>query len=286
LARALDLGVEIRLGCDVEAISDAGEVTYCGETVQADLVVAADGVRSLARDQISGESAPEFTGQVAWRAVIDAALLPEGILPDDTTLFLGPGRHLVTYPLRGGQLRNVVAVEERGEWAEESWRASSDPSELLAAFSGWCAPVETIVNAVEECYLWGLFTHPELGRWSRGRVVLLGDACHPMLPFMAQGAGMALEDAWVLAACLDRVEQEAGLAEYEARRKPRATRMQAASAGNAGLYHYRTPVLRQGLHLGMRVISGLAPERMLERFDWVYGEDVTAQAASSTQIGT
>ncbi len=273
VTRATGLGVDIRLGSDVTDIAEDGTLGLGPDRISADLLVAADGIRSLTRSRLFSGEPPVFTGQVAWRATVPAERIPD--LPAATCVFMGPGRHLVTYPLRGGSLRNIVAVEERRDWTEEGWSHPANPETLRAAFTGWCEPVIALTTSVEECHLWGLFTHPELPLWQNGRVALLGDACHPMLPFLAQGAGMALEDAWVLADCLDHEAQPVALTAYEAKRKPRATRVQRASAANAGVYHFRVPVLRQGLHLGMRVVSGVMPERLLGRFDWVYGEDVT-----------
>ena len=155
---------------------------------------------------------------------------------------IGPGRHLVTYPLRAGRLVNFVAVERRAAWAPEDWSQSDDQAVLRRAFYGWNPAVTTLLAAVEETWLWGLFDHPPLPDWVDGRVVLLGDACHPTLPFLAQGAAMALEDAWVLAAELDP-DLDQGLQAYAARRKPRTRRVQAASARIGRLFHLGAPGL-------------------------------------------
>jgi salicylate hydroxylase len=190
---------------------------------------------------------------------------------------MGPGRHLVAYPLRGGELINFVAVEERASWTQEGWTHPDDPARLRAAFAGWAPEVTGLLAAVEETFLWGLFDHAELPEWVAGRLALLGDACHPMLPFLAQGATMALEDAWVLAAELDLAEDPAGgLMAYEARRKRRATRVQRAAARNGRIYHFAVPGARQFLHLGMRAVSAVAPGALIGRFDWLYGGDVVS----------
>ena len=240
----------------------------------ADVVVAADGIKSVCRAFVAGPSQPRFTNQVAWRGVVSADRLPENLFPNAATIFFGPHRHLVTYPLRGGKQWNVVAVEERTDWAAEGWSVRSEPAQVQAAFAGWCAPVQQLLAGLDETFLWGLYDHPPLSRWHKGNVALLGDACHAMLPFLAQGAAMAIEDAYVLAACCDEKPVAQALPDYESKRKARTTRVQKTAASNARIYHNATPVLRQALHLAI----GLTARRkngLLARYDWLYGADVT-----------
>jgi salicylate hydroxylase len=181
----------------------------------------------------------------------------------------------VTYPLRDGALVNFVAVEERRAWTPEGWMAASDPAALRAAFAGWGGQVGALIAAVEACWLWGLFDHAPLPRWTDGRLALIGDACHPMLPFLAQGATMALEDAWVLAEAMERAGDPArGLAAYEAARLPRTARVQRAAARSGRLFHLR-PGMRSVAHLGLGAAQALAPGLLAQRFDWLFGADVT-----------
>ena len=192
-------------------------------------MVAADGLRSGQRAARFRSGAPRYTGHVAWRGTVATDRLPAGLFPDAACVTIGPGRHLVTYPLRAGRLVNFVAVERRAAWAPEDWSQSDDRAVLRRAFYGWNPAVTTLLAAVEETWLWGLFDHPPLPDWVDGRVALLGDACHPTLPFLAQGAAMALEDAWVLAAELDAAaDLDQGLRAYVARRRPRTSRVQAS----------------------------------------------------------
>jgi len=244
--------------------------------VLADLLIAADGVRSPTRSAVFDGEPASFTGQVAWRGLVLADKLPAGMFPNAAQVFMGKGRHVVTYPLRGGSVINFVAVVERGNWTEEGWNIPDVPSNLQAAFSGWCPEVETLLSKVDDTFLWGLFNHPVLPRWSKNRVALLGDACHPMLPFLAQGAVMALEDAWVLADSLARAEgPRRGLHDYENRRKDRATRVQNGALRNATAYHLKSPLVRGAAH---KVLSHLNEEWLLGRFDWLYAHDVTRDA--------
>lgn len=235
----------------------------------AGLLIGADGVHSRVREAVDGVSAPWFTGQVAWRALVPAE--PEAASVAEVRM--GPGRHLVSYPMGGG-LRNIVAIEERGAWVEENWAQPDDPAHLRAAFAGFGGPVPGWLAQVEEVHLWGLFRHPVAVVWHRGAGVLAGDAAHATLPFLAQGANMALEDAWVLAAALDRAPQAQALAAYQAARVARAARIVAAADANARNYHLRGP-LRALAHGALRLAGAIAPRAPLARFDWLYRHDVT-----------
>lgn len=258
-----------------EAARAAGAKIRLNQTVGTPpddrLVIGADGVRSVIRAALNGREVPFFTHQTAWRAVIPdrAEAAPEA------QVFMGPGRHLVSYPLAGG-LRNLVAVQERHEWQEEGWSQPDDPANLRAAFAAFGGPVPEWLDTVTETHIWGLFRHELPGCWQDGRMVLIGDAAHPTLPFMAQGAAMAIEDAWILAACLDNMpDQTSALARFETLRRPRTARIVAAANVNARNYHLTGP-LRLAAHAGLRLASRFAPERLLGRFDWLYDYDPVA----------
>ena len=203
LARAASqagVGLELGKAAGGAASRRAGAALHLrgGEVREGDMVVGADGIRSDLRGVVSPAEAPRFTGQVAWRGLVPAEALPEGTVAPTVTVWTGPGRHVVTYRVRGGRLVNFIAVLERAEWAAEGWSVPGDPDELRAAFAGWAKPVTGLLTAVGDCFLWGLFDRPEQVRWTRERIALIGDAAHPMLPFLAQGAAMALEDGAVL----------------------------------------------------------------------------------------
>ncbi len=274
---AKDAGIEIRFNSKITHVlqNSAGALIEMENQPSelVDCLIAADGVRSQTRASVFNGKAAEFTGHVAWRGLVPADRLPQGLFPDQTQVFMGKGRHLVAYPLRDGQLINFVAVEERKEWVSEGWNIPDSPENLRAAFQGWCDPVETLLAAVDKTFLWGLFAHPVLPRWSTGQVALLGDACHPMLPFMAQGAVMGLEDAWVIADALEKAPDiPAGLRSYEDRRKDRATKTQQSAKRNAWGYHLSMPVFRGLAHSMLRATP---PDRLLARYDWLFGHDVT-----------
>jgi salicylate hydroxylase len=274
---AKEAGVSLRLLERVTRVELDGPrpvlVTEGGRQA-VDLLIGADGLHSLTRAALNGRVAPYFTAQAAWRALIPG----DGGAPI-AEVHLAPGRHLVSYPLRGGTLRNIVAVEERRSWTEEGWSYPDDPARLRAAFAGFSPRVRGWLDQVEDVWLWGLFRHPLAEHWQRclpaGCVAILGDAAHPTLPFLAQGANMALEDAWVLAASLAAAESAAaGLAHYQAKRVPRVARVLAAAEANARNYHLRG-VRRLAAHQVLRLGGLIAPGLALSRFDWLYGHDVT-----------
>lgn len=279
---AREAGVDIRLSQRVSAVDTAPDgvrlVMAQGAEIRPGLLVGADGLHSVVRQALNGKVAPFFTRQAAWRAVIPAE---PGAAPV-AEVHMGPGRHLVSYPLRGGSLRNIVAVEERGSWVEEGWAIRDDAMELRLAFAGFSGRVRGWLDQVQDCWLWGLFRHPVARRWgwtapeAPGRAVaILGDAAHPTLPFLAQGANMALEDAWTLAAALAGHDAPgAALAAWQAARAPRCARIVEAANANARNYHLSGPV-KGVAHLGLGLISRWAPGRLLARYDWVHGHDVT-----------
>ena len=233
-----------------------------------DLVIGADGIRSQIRGRLNSQSQARFTGQVAWRAVVAARDTPEA------RIYMLPGRHVVTYPLPGGRL-NIVAVQERSDWAAEGWHHPDDPANLRAAFADGCGSLQKLLMQVEAPLLWGLFRHPVAPVWVSDNVALVGDAAHPTLPFLAQGANLALEDSLILARLLARHGIAAGLPRYEALRKPRVARAIAAANANAVNYHLGG-VRRRVAHLGLAALGRAAPGAFIRRLDWLYGYDAGA----------
>lgn len=276
---ARDSGVELRLLQKADRVDLTGPrprlVMSTGAEVETDLLIGADGLHSPTRTALNGVVAPFFTHQVAWRTLIPCEPGAENV----AEVHMGPGRHLVSYPLRGGTIRNIVAIEERHRWAEEGWSLRDDPIELRLAFERFGPRVRGWLEQVEDVWLWGLFRHPVAKSWFRvlpeGGVAILGDAAHPTLPFLAQGACMGLEDAWVLADALARHDTlAAALRVYQSGRGPRATRIVEAANRNARAYHL-SGAMRSLAHTGLRLMGKVAPGAALSRFDWLYGHDVT-----------
>jgi salicylate hydroxylase len=197
-----------------------------GARIEADALIAADGVRSTVRQTMLQTTPPRFTGQVAWRGLVPLSKIGRDRVTPDSAVSIGPGRIFNRYLIRNTRLVNYVALVQKTGWEEESWTIRSTVAELAAEFEGWHENIRAIIDATDpdQCFKWALFDRDPLPRWHEGRVALLGDAAHPMLPFLGQGAAMAIEDGVVFARCLAKYNDvPAALAAYEAARKPRAT---------------------------------------------------------------
>jgi 6-hydroxynicotinate 3-monooxygenase len=208
-----------------------------GSHVQADFVVGADGVHSIVRDIIVGPDAPIHKGRIAYRAIFPSVLVSRDV-GRSRTKWWGIDRHIVIYYTRPdrSEIYFVTSVPEPAEWlTRESWSATGDVRELRQGYEGFHPDVRAVLNGCPDCHKWAILEREPLARWSDGRVVLLGDACHPMTPYMAQGAATAIEDAAVLARCLAEVngeDVERAFKWYEAHRKPRTSKIQAISSAN------------------------------------------------------
>ena len=262
-SRARDLGVAFHLGQSLDP-----------DQVDADVVVAADGARSRWRAQVDGPDAPVFAGHVAWRTLVpwdSPAAAP-------ARLAMGPGAHVVSYPLRQGRLLNIVAIEDRSDWRQEGWSITGDPAAFQTRFAVFGGPLKAAISAADTVHQWALHTRPVARRWHKGRVVLLGDAAHPTLPFMAQGACLALEDAWVLAAMLERhsADVPAALAAYQNARVARVTRVVGLARGNAWRFHMPRPFA-----WGAQAAMAIGGTMLSRRLEWVYDYDATQAAEAA-----
>ena len=243
LANALPSGI-LRLGHRLIALEEQGDDVRLGfaggESAGADVVIGADGIHSTVREALLGAESPRFSGSTAYRGLVPVERLAHLHLPRQGYSWLGPARHFVHYYVATGRLLNFVAVCPAGAWRLESWSARGRVEDALAEFAGFHPTVREIIAAVDETFRWALYDRAPLPAWSRGRVTLLGDAAHAMLPFLAQGACQAIEDAAALAALLAGAHRDTApdrLARYEALRRPRATRIQQGSYENATIYH-------------------------------------------------
>lgn len=241
-------------------------------TSDADIIIAADGVGSAWRTKIDGPEAATFTGQVAWRALVPWN--GQGGT-SSAVLSMGHGAHVVTYPLRGGSVMNVAAFEDRRDWTEEGWRVAGDPDEFCHRFAQFGGLVGEMLQSAFDIHTWALFARPVAARWVNDHCALLGDAAHPTLPFMAQGACLALEDAVVLGQCLatgDTVAQ--GLARYQSLRQDRARRVVALAQGNAWRFHLGKPWA-----WGAQAALAVGAETLARRLEWIYDYDADSAAA-------
>jgi len=247
-----------------------------GRAVAGDVLVGADGLHSAVRRQLIGPSKPQFTGGVAWRGIIPMERLPADVRSTYGQNWMGPNGHIVVYPIRRGELINVVAHVNRDDWQIESWTELGTRQEMAADFPGWHPTIHTLIDNIDKPYKWALFLHPTLTSWSEGRVTLLGDACHPTLPYMASGANMAIEDGYVLARCLGHSAPDfaAALKRYEALRIPRTTDIVNASAAN--LPRYRHPDLAHP-ESAKKYVDSESIDQKSSR-EWLFTYDATTVA--------
>lgn len=229
-----------------------------GHTIEGDCLIGADGVHSVIRTQLLGNTAPSFTGYLAWRGLVPVERLPSQWMDRVVTNFVGPGKHMVLYYVRGQRLANFVGVVECQEWQQESWVSQAPWQQLKDDFAGWHDSVETIINAVDkdQCYRWGLFKHSPFSNWSSKRVTLLGDAAHSTLPFMASGAAMAIEDARILQRSLaQEATVEQALQCYQRNRISRTAQIQKQSEQAGHLYHFKSSFMRKSAFTVLKLIS-------------------------------
>ncbi len=249
-----------------------------GTSLSGDVLIGADGIHSVVRTTMLGPDKPTFTGNVAWRAVVPVDRLGSDAPNPVAGAWMGRGKHAVTYLLRRGELANFVGVVERDDWTKESWNERGTREDALSDFDGWHPTITRLIEEADALYRWALFDRPPLPRWTDGRVALLGDAAHPMLPFMAQGAAMAIEDAWALASVLrNTTEIEPALSTYQTIRFARASAVQAGSRANATTFHQRSFPGRLKTYGPMWLAGRIAPKIGLKRQDRVYGYDIVAE---------
>lgn len=247
-------------------------------SVSCDVLVGADGVHSVVRQALFGPDQPQFTGCIAWRGVIPAERLPKHLLRPVGANWVGPGGHVVHYFLRRGELLNFVGIRERQDWQIESWIAAGTVDECLRDFAGWHDDILTMIRNIATPYKWALKVREPMARWTQGRVTLLGDACHATLPFMAQGAVMAIEDGFILARCLRLWpnEPEAALRRYEDARRERANGVVRQSTRMTTLFHNEELADHDRARAFMA--RQFQPEQTRERYEWLFAYDATAAA--------
>jgi len=251
---------------------------HSGATADADVVVGADGIHSTVRNGIMGPESPRFSGHVAYRGLVPATRVAHLGIEVGASVWWGPDHHFVHYFVgEGARYLNWVALTP-GEWRVESWTARGEVADALKEFEGWHPQVRAIIGAVETTNRWALYDRAPLPRWTVGRVTLMGDAAHPMLPYMAQGAVQSIEDAAVLAKCLqgaDAHDVGAALVRYEQTRKPRASQCQEGSRRNAIMFHLADGEEQRSRDANL-ASSATAP---LPQNAWLYGHDVEAEFA-------
>ncbi len=271
----------IHLGAKVVGVDQDGKAASLrladGPAVHGDALIGADGVHSAIRQALFGADRPHFTGVIAWRGVAPLDRLPAHLRRKVGTNWVGPGGHVVHYPLRAGTLMNFVGIIERDDWRVESWNVRGTKDECANDFRGWNPDIHAMIEAIDAPYKWALLSREPMPRWTVGRTTLLGDACHAMLPLLAQGAVMAIEDGFILARCFEKYgEVEPALQHYEQARRERANRCVLGSAAQAKRFHNPTLADRAGAEA--YIDREWNEQRVKERYEWLFTYDVTTTA--------
>ena len=248
-----------------------------GTTATGDLLVGADGVHSRIRQTLFGADKPQFSGIIAWRGIIPMERLPARMERRVGVNWVGPGGHVVHYPLRGGAVLNFVGALERTDWQIESWSARGTTEELAADYRGWHEDIQTLIHNIPVPHKWALMVRPPMPRWTVGRVTLLGDACHSMVPFLAQGAVMAMEDGLILARALTELDGDVAsrLARYEEARRERTRRAVEGSADNIARFHDRA--LADPIGARQYVEREWAGHNVASRYEWLFRYDALTE---------
>lgn len=270
-------GFEIQTGKRVEDYRTDGDhavaLLTTGEELYADLLIGADGLHSTVRNQMLGPVNPRFTGNVAWRALVPKSALSKNAPPPTACIWTGAGKHAVTTYVHGGKTVNFVGIIEQIDWQEEGWSIAGSREDAKLNFGDMNAAIAAIIDKAGGFNRWALFDRAPLPRWSHGPVVLLGDAAHPMLPSLAQGAVQAIEDAWVMADELSKTDDVAQAAQhYFNRRIARTSRVQKQAVANTSLFHRRSLYAQLATYGPMALASAASPSFIQSRYDWLFGE--------------
>lgn len=261
----------------VEQTTDHAEVRFAdGDVRKFPFVIGADGIHSKVRASLFGADRPEFTGCMAWRGLVPMDRLPPRLARMVGTNWLGPLGHVLHYPVRRGEMMNFISIVERDDWQAESWTIEGTKSELANDLRDWHADVHTLIEGLDTPYKWALMVRAPMAQWSRGRVTLLGDACHPTLPFLGQGAVMAIEDAYVVSACIEKYfgDPTVALVRYEETRRERtAAVVRKAHENRSQIF---SPALADEGAVTISVAREWQQARLRERMDWLYAYDATA----------
>jgi salicylate hydroxylase len=244
-----------------------------GTTATGEALVGADGVHSVIRRELFGGDNPRFLGMIAWRGVIPIDRVPRHISRDKATNWIGVGGHVVHYPLRAGRLMNFVGIQERSDWQVESWTAQGTAEECAKDHAGWHQDVQALIAASPSLFKWALMGRDLLPQWTIGNATLLGDACHPTLPMLAQGAVMAIEDAVILGRCFDKYGDVAtALSRYQDARIAVTTRRVVGANDNARRFHNRALSTEQDA--ATYVDREWSRDAIVRRYEWIFTYDV------------
>lgn len=279
LTRDIDTA-NVTFNAQCEGVTQEGDKAVAhfagGTRFEADLIVGADGIHSAVRTSLWGVAPASFTGHMCWRALVPVDQHPLPFVSPDAAFWMGPKAHVVTYYVKGGAAVNIVAVAESRAWVTESWTEPSSREELLKAYEGWHPDIVELFKLTDDAttFKWGLFDRDPMSQWSKGNATLLGDAAHPMLPFLSQGAAMAIEDGYVLAEALTHFDTlDEALGAYEAERRPRTARVQLEARERGRTYHLASPEELERRDREMAEQQKTNPNSVGIKAEWVYEYD-------------
>lgn len=286
LLRAMNKHLILTAGNIIQKNSHVLQYEHSGEKIQAlledgrriegDVLIGADGIHSKIRKQMIGTNQPRFTGNYAWRSVVPIHRLKNTLLPNTGCIWAGDKKHVITTRVHAGNSINFVGIVETKEWNEESWSIIGKKEDALHDFKEWDPLIHKIIEQSDTIYRWGLFDHAPLDKWSDGHSVLIGDAAHPMLPSMAQGAVQALEDAYVLAKNLTTEKNiPTACRLYFKERYKRTRKIQTKSARNLRLFHKNNPISKFVTYAPIWLASSITPNLIHRQYNWIYSYDVT-----------
>jgi salicylate hydroxylase len=282
--------VDLRFGARCIAVEacERGAVARLadGSEIEADVMVGADGIHSVVRDSVSGPDAPRFTGCICWRGMANADAVPRDIAVAEGTMWMGPHGHAVHYPVRRGELINIVAHFDSDSWTEESWTRECDVSEVTTTYAGWHGDLTRLFPCSVRWYKWALYDREPAERWSKGRITLLGDAAHAMLPYLGQGAAMAVEDACVLGAAIARHAEDldTALLVYERLRVPRARGAVLGSRARARENHLVSPWARLKRDVKFALRERFGRDKTAFQSAWLYSYDVGCELQPRDEV--
>jgi salicylate hydroxylase len=277
----------VALGARCEAVESDGDVASVrfrdGSEIEADVIVGADGIHSNVRASLFGEDAPKFTGKICYRSVIPVDAVPGGAPPQENVIWMGPHGAIVQYRVRRGELINVVSHYDDATYKHESWIAECDRAEVLERYSGWHESLVRLFSASEVWYKWALYDRDPIPRWTRGRATVLGDAAHPMLPYLGQGACQAMEDGCVLAAALASMPDDlpGALALYERARLPRASRVVLTARERGVDNHLVSPLAAWKRDAKIAIRKRLGSDQEGRGGGWIWEYDAGSPSALS-----
>jgi salicylate hydroxylase len=249
-----------------------------GEEIEADVIVGADGIHSAVRKSLFGPEAPRFAGCICWRGLVPFDAFPPGTVSRNGTMYMGPKSHVIYYLVRRGELVNFVAHMEGHSWTDESWTQECDRAEVMNTYAGWHEPLLQLLGSSERYYKWALYDRDPLERWTKGRVTLLGDSAHAMLPYIGQGACMAIEDGYTLAAAIAQMPEDpsAALKHYEQLRLPRTRRAVLGARARGEEMHLTSPWGQFKRNVKMALKHRLGRDKTGIQLGWFYNYDVAA----------